>query len=313
MNTKQIIGITFATGMAVLAGSGCVAYRAESPYRPELVRPSEVAVKRQPFCVEEVYLTVVADPTKMLDALEKQNRGFTARINGLLNGQDFAANARAAKEEVLDRLETMKITAAVNFDVDEDSVTMPMLAFYEGFLLANEDEELEEMGLPDLKMDEDADVERIHNPQQRAMRTVGVQQFFGKDVANAGKLTARLERKYPGMFGESGEGLRVFVALWESEVSWQGHTGAGTDSDFQAGVWVFPADKPFRPEDTLPAAGCEFEGARHHGVSSIGLTGSQRTYPQAEQVKGKAQVAQDYLMDRLCAAIVEALNAMVAE
>lgn len=313
MNTKQIIGMTIAAGMVVFMGSGCVTHRAESPFRPESAQPSEAAMREQPYCVEEVYVTLVTDHIKTLEALEKQNKGFTARLNGLLNGQDFAANARAAKEDMLDRLETMKITAAANFNVDEEAVTRPMLAFYEGFLLSHEDEELEEMGLPDLKQDEEADVPRIHNLQQRNARVMAVKEIFGNDVNNAEKLTAILSKKYPGVFAEEGRGLRVFVALWGSTVAWRGQYSSGSDTDFQTGVWVIPSDKVFQPTDTFPAPGYEFEGASHKGVSVIGLTGSNRTYPKAEQAKGKAPKAQAYHMDRLCAAIVEAVNKMVAE
>lgn len=313
MNTKQIIGIMVATGMVAFAGSGCVSHRAESPFHPELTRPNETAIQNQPYSVEEVHLTIVADQIKQLEALEKENKGFTARLNGWLNGQDFSANARAAKEAVLDRIETMKVVAAANFDVDESDVTMPMLAFFEGFLLSNEDEDLAEMGLPDLKMDKEADIPRIRNPLQRNSRTTIVQSIFGSDAGNGEKMTAQLARRYPGLFGENGTGLRIFVAIWDSSATWVGRYGDGEDSDYRIGVWVVPSDKLFHPEDTFSAPGFEFDAASHYGCSMIGLTGSQRTFPKEEQLKGNAKQKQEFFMDRLCAAIVEAINLMSAK
>lgn len=311
MKAKQTLHIALAIVATAVAGSGCVSHTAESPYRFEDVRATPNAARYQPYRIEDVHLTVVADQVKMLEALEQQNKGFTARLNGALNGTDYSANARAAKEEMLDRMETMKIAASANFSVDEDQVTLPMLAFFEGFMLSMNDEELAELGLPSLKLDEEADMPRIRNLQQRRERTEGVKKLFGADAGNPEQLTAQLAKRYPGMFDPSGKSsLRVFVAIWGSPVMKMGQFSHSTDMDFHAGVWVLPAKHVFKPDATVSAPGHEFEAAEHSSFSSIGLTGCDRTYPDAPFVKGNAAKSQEFLMDRLCASIVEAINKM---
>lgn len=313
MKVKNITGILAVAVLAAFSGSGCVTRTAESPYKVGLAQASEKAVSQQPYRIEDVHLTFVSDPRKQYEAYEERNKSFTMRLNGMLNGTDYAANARAMKEQWEDALETMKISAAPNFDVDEDRMTMPMLAFYEGFLLGYTDEELEELGLPELKMDEENDVARLSNIQQRRTRAEIAKGIFGADVGNPDKLTARLAGKYPGLFDENGRAVRLFVALWGSEATWQGQYSGGTDTDFSVGVWAMPSDKVYRAADKCPPPGHEFDAARHHAFSVLGPTTKNRTYPQDDSVTGSAEDMQNFFMDRLCDSIVTAINKMVEE
>lgn len=307
---KRMTVFLSATMLAMLA-AGCVSYRAESPYRPETVQPSERTVSGQPYRIEEVYMGMAADGTRMYEAIEKQNaRSFNAKLNGWLNGTDFEANARAMKEQMQDAQETMKYHAAGAYDVDEDKVTPPMIAFWQSILLVKSDEELAEMALPDYKP---ADEEWEPTDEQRQMLNNASNSgamIFGRTATDADSLTEALAEKYPGLFSENGAPLRVAICMMMGPMAWRGQYSGGSDNYLDVGVWVWSSTRSPAQDEAFPLPTASFPAVYHSAYSTLGPANPRQDSKTDPSVKGSEKEAQAFLLDRVCAAIVEAINGL---
>lgn len=307
---KRTTPFLAAAAFAML-GSGCVSYRAESPYHPESVQASARTVSGQPYRIEEIYLGMAADGTRLYAAIEKQNaRSFNAKLNGLLNGTDYEANARAMKEQMQDAQETLKSYAANAYDVDESDVTPPMVAFWQSIVHMKSDAELAEMRLPAYQPT-DADWEPNAQERQAAQSvTTGVAGMFGKTATDADSLTEALAEKYPGLFSENGRPLRVAVCMMMGPMSWRSQYGGGSDNYLDVGVWVWSATRTPVPGETFPLPTASFPAVYHSAFSALGPATPRQESKTDPSVKGSEKEAQAFLLDRVCAAIVEAINGL---
>ena len=298
-----------AAATSALIGSGCVSNLAESPYRPDAVRPSDRTVANQPYRIDEVYVATAADATRMYEAIEKQNASsINAKLNGWINGTDYAANARAAKEQIQDAMETQKVFASNAFGVDEKNVTPPMVAFWASIARVKSESELAEMGLPDYRPTEDENEPTDQELQSAAYAPAMLGQIVGEDVLDADSLTDSLSEQYPGLFAGNGKPVRVAIGVMMGPTSWRSRYGAGSENHLDFGIWVWSATAIAGKNDPFPAPTAAFSAVHHQAMSVLGPATVKQSSKDNEFVKGSADETKAFIRERICAAIVEAIN-----
>lgn len=301
--------LLISTSLAALL-TGCVSNLVESPYKFDSVRPSERTMAHKPYRIEDIYVAAAMDPTRMYEALEKQNaRSINAKLNGWLNGTDYAANARAAKEQTQDAFETEKIFASNAFHVDETEITPPMIVFLNSLVRIKSESELSEMGLPDYRLTEDetepTDQEKM---QAAAYASAMLGQVIGQEALDGDTLTDKLAAKYPGLFSDDGTPLRIAIAVMSGPASWRTQFGAGSDNFLDFGVWVWSARSVAGKSDPFPVPTASFSAIHHNAMSMLWPAFVKQTSKDNAFVKGSEAETKAFIQDCLCAAIVEAIN-----
>lgn len=304
---KHTILIAFTPLAALL--TGCVSNLVESPYQFDSVRPSERTMAHQPYRIEDIYVAAAGDPTRMYEALEKQNASsINAKLNGWINGTDYAANARAAKEQTQDAFETQKIFASNAFHVDETEITPPMIAFWNSIVRIKSESELAEMGLPDYRLTEDETEPTDQEIQAAAYAPAMLGQIIGQEALDGDTLTDKLAVKYPGIFSDDGSPLRIAIAVMSGPIAWRTQFGSGYDNFLDFGVWVWSARSVAGKSDPFPVPTASFSAIHHQAMSTLGPASVKQTSKDNAFVKGSEAETKAFLQDCLCAAIVEAIN-----
>lgn len=308
-------------------GSGCATAVSQSAFRPEDVAPSERTLSHKPYYVEDVFVIGYQGWSKYYEGVAEQRRkSLNMRINGALNGQDYAANATAFKNQLDDYYETAGSYAAQAFDVDEDDVTLPMRAFFLSLLTQRDNSDLAAMGLPDYdpgKALADLEANKTEEQKQREMviaetSTQGAEAQLGA-FGTAEGFNEQLQTAYPDLFAEGGTPIRVIVAIWNEASIQQG--GAimmiGTimkgEFDKDYGVWIVQPGLCKNPKSSFPVPTGGFSVRGNTAVSFPFWMGGAKADDGKASVTSKSFMGHpkeqaEFINERLCAAIVDALN-----
>ena len=89
---------------------------------------------------------------------------------------------------------------------------------------------------------------------------------------------------------------------------WRSRYGAGSENHLDFGIWVWSATAIAGKNDPFPTPTAAFSAVQHQATSVLGPATVKQSSKDNEFVKGSADETKAFIRERICAAIVEAIN-----